>query len=336
MKIKTTSVIAIIIMCVSNTTAFCQIDSFNSYEELDSIAREYFQSNNLDSAIVVRKYARSKFQEHDMDATYILDYLFLITKQDSLSLDNWDYGLKKRYFFGLSLNWNKNRFKDNPEFKRLAKIDKQIGDSLSNLAHVEYEVVLPTNYSPHKEYPLLFVFHGNNRNLLQSKPIWTSDVVKDKFIAVYLQSYIYMSKSAYQWKLDDEKTNKEFKEIYEQIIKQYPVNKSKVIFSAMSMGGSIAIDYAFNQFVPVSGLVLNCPVIPTISDSSINTFVAENKKIAIITGENDWALKKQQDLINKVDSLDGNSKICVNEGLGHQFAKDFSTLLDNYLNWMLE
>ena len=145
MKIKTTSVITTFILCIFNTTAFCQIDSFSSYEELYSIAGEYFRSNNLDSAIVVMEYARIKFPEHDMDATYTLDYIFLITKQDSLSLDNWDYGLKKRYFFGLSLNWNKNRFKDNHEFNRLAKIDKQIGDSLSNLAHVEYEVVL-SNY----------------------------------------------------------------------------------------------------------------------------------------------------------------------------------------------
>ena len=336
MKIKMKLIITTLLLCVINITAYSQFDKFTTYEELDSIAREYFQSKNLDSAIVVREYARIKFPEHDKNATLILDFLYLRNNQDSKSLENWDYGLKKRYFFGLSLNWNKNRFKDNHEFNRLAKIDKQIGDSLSNLAHVEYEVVLPTNYSLHKEYPLLFVFHGNNRNLLQSKPIWTSDVVKDKFITVYLQSYIYMSLSAYQWKLDDEKTNKEFKEIYEQIIKQYHVNKSKVIFSAMSRGGSIAIDYAFNQFVPISGLVLNCPVIPKISDSSINAFVAKNEKIAIITGENDWALKKQKDLINKVDSLDGNSKITVNEGLGHQFAPGFSTKLDGYLEWILE
>ena len=95
MKIKTTSVITTFMLCFFNITAFCQIDSFSSYEELYSIAGEYFRSNNLDSAIVVMEYARIKFPEHDMDATYTLDYIFLITKQDSLSLDNWDYGLKK-------------------------------------------------------------------------------------------------------------------------------------------------------------------------------------------------------------------------------------------------
>lgn len=216
------------------------------------------------------------------------------------------------------------------------KLDKQIGDSLNNLAHVEFEIVLPTDYSKDKMHPVLFVFHGNNRNLQQAKSIWTSKVLHDKFITVYMQSCIHMSTSAYQWKLNDEKTNTEFKEIYERIIKEYPVNKSKVISSAMSMGGSIAIDYTFNQFVPVNGLVLNCPVIPNISDSTIHKFVDENKKIALITGENDWAFIKQKSLISKVDSLEGNSKITVNTGLGHQFAKDFSTQLDEYLNWIVE
>ncbi|MFC2089348.1 hypothetical protein ACFLT1_01125 [Bacteroidota bacterium] len=335
MNFKSKFVITSFMLYVINISAFCQIDKYSSYKELVSIAGKYFQSNNLDSAIVVLKYARSKFQEHDKDATYKLDYLFLITNQDSLSLDNWGYGLGKGYFFGLSLDYNKDRFIDNTEFNRLAKIDKQIGDSLSNIAHVEYEVVLPANYSPHKEYPLLFVFHGNNSNLKDSKSNWTSDLVKDKFIAVFLQSYIYMSNNHYQWRLNDEKTNEEFKEIYELIIDKYSVDKDKVFFLGMSAGGRLAIDYVFNNFLPTKGLVLNCPVIPDLSDSSINAFVDKNKKIAIITGEYDWALNKQKDLINKINSIGGNSNIIINSGLGHQFAKDFPTLLDGYLKWLL-
>lgn len=201
---------------------------------------------------------------------------------------------------------------------------------------MEYEVVLPTNYSINEKYPILFVFHGNNWNLKISKNVWASKIVKDKFITVYLQSYIYMSKYCYQWKLNDEKTNKEFKEIFEQIIKKYSVNKDKVVFTGMSAGGMLAIDYAFNQFVAVNGLVLNCPVVPNVSDSSISKFVDENKKIAIITGENDWGLNNQKDLINKVDKIGGNNKITINAGIGHEVAKDFSTLLDKYLIWILE
>ena len=128
----------------------------------------------------------------------------------------------------------------------------------------------------------------------------------------------------------------EFKEIYEQIVKKYPAAKDKVIFSAMSAGGFIAISYAFNQFVPVYGLVLNCPVIPDVADSSIKKFVDENKKIAIITGENDFLLNNQKDLINKVNKMGGNNSIMINTDLGHEYSENFSTLLDKYLNWILE
>jgi tetratricopeptide (TPR) repeat protein len=333
MKIK---VISTLFLLIVSTFLFGQFERYNSFEQLDSISKIYIQNNDLDSAIIAIEIALDKFPEYDEKATFILDFLFLKTNQDSKSLENWDHGLKKRYFFGLSLNWNSKRFKNNPEFDRLAKIDKQIGDSLSNLSHVEYEVVLPINYSKDEKYPLLFVFHGNNRNLQQAKYNWTSSIVKDKFIAVYMQSYIYMSQYTYQWKMNDKKTNNECKEIYKQIIKNHPVNTNKVIFLAMSAGGMIAIDYTFNQFVPVSGLVLNCPVVPDVSDNSIRKFVDENKKIGIITGEKDFALNNQKDLINKVDEIGGNNRITINTGIGHEFAKDFSTILDDYLNWIIE
>ena len=333
---KSELIITSFLLCVLNIASFGQFDKFTSYEELNSLgAKYYYKTNNLDSAILVYEYARIKFPEHDEDATARLNYLYLSSKQDSKVMENWGYGIKKRYFFGLE-DSDYNHFRNNPEFIRLAKIDKQIGDSLTNIAHVVYEVVLPTNYSIDKEYPILFVFHGNMWNLEISKKVWASKIVKEKFITVYLQSYIYMGNNSYQWKLNDEKTNKEFKEIYEQIIKKYPVNKSKVIFTAMSMGGSIAIDYVFNKFVPVYGLVLNCPVVPNISDSLISKFVDENKKISIITGENDWGLNNQKDLINKIDKIGGNNKITINGDLGHEVAKNFSTLLDQYLNWILE
>jgi len=335
MNMNSKLIITSFLLCVLNIAAFGQLDKFTSYEELDLLSKKYVQTNNLDSAILVIEYARSKFPEYDKVATYLLESLFLSTKQDSSVLKNLDYGLKKRYFFGLE-RYDYKDFINNPEFIRLARIDWQIEDSLNKLSHMKYEVVLPTNYSVNKKYPLLFVFHGNSRNIQKEKGIWTSNMTKDKFIVVFVQSYIYLTPHDYRWEDNDEKTNKEFKEIYDQIINKYPVAKNKVIFSAMSAGGSIAIAYAFNQFVPVNGLVLNCPVVPDVSDNLIKKFVDGNKKIGIITGENDSELNSQKGLINKVDKIGGNNRITINTGFGHEYANDFSTLLDKYLIWILE
>lgn len=323
------------LFCVLNLAVFGQFEKFISLKELDSLSAKYCQTKNLDSAIYVIKYARSKYPEYDKDATYLLDSLYLVTKQDSNVLKNIDYGLKKRYFFGLE-RWEYRDFINNPEFKRLARIDWQIEDSLNKLSHMKYEVVLPKNYSIDKNYPLLFVFHGNSRNILKEKGVWTSNVTRDRYIVIFVQSYIHLTNNDYRWGENDEKTDMEFKEIYEQVVKKYPAAKDKVIFSAMSAGGFIAISYAFNQFVPVYGLVLNCPVVPDVADSSIRKFVDENKKIALITGENDFLLNNQKDLINKVNKMGGNNSIMINTGLGHEYSENFSTLLDKYLNWILE
>jgi dienelactone hydrolase len=332
---KSKLIITSILLCTINISAFCQFDKFNTFEELNSIAITYYQKNNFDSLILIDEYARIRFPEHDEGLTYMLSYLYIKTKQDSKTLENWDYGLKKRYFFGIN-DWKYKQFENNPEFNRLLKIDKQIGDSLSNLAHVEYEVVLPTNYSKNEKYPILFVFHGNNWNLEISKNVWSSKIVKEKFITVYMQSYIYMRRNVYKWRLNDEKTDKEFNEIFEQIIKEYSVNEEKIVFTGMSAGGMIAIDYIFNEFVPCNGLVIVCPAVPSISDSSIEKFVNQNKKIGIITGENDFALEKQKALINKVTAFKGNNRFTIKPGIGHEVPKDLPTLLDEYLNWILE
>jgi hypothetical protein len=68
----------------------------------------------------------------------------------------------------------------------------------------------------------------------------------------------------------------------------------------------------------------------------ITGFVKTNKKLGIITGENDFALEGQKKLVNAVDSLAGQTKIIVTEGLGQSFAENFSQTLDEYLNWVIE
>ena len=56
--------------------------------------------------------------------------------------------------------------------------------------HVKYEIVLPTKYNNENTYPVLFVFHGNNRNIEKSKISWNAPIMNKEFITVFLQSYI--------------------------------------------------------------------------------------------------------------------------------------------------
>ncbi|MBI9033132.1 MAG: dienelactone hydrolase family protein [Bacteroidales bacterium] len=315
---------------------FGQFEKHQSFEHLDSISRVYLRANKLDSAILAVEFALDKYPAHDEKATFILGFLYVRAGYDSKALSNWDYGQKKGYFYGLDNRLYKNHFGENEGFKKIAKIDKRFGEKLDSSSHIEYEIVRPKDYSENRKYPLIFVFHGNGRNLQKAKQTWTSDVMANKCIVVYLQACIHTSPYDYRWNLRDDKTTLELIEIYEEMVKINSVDTNKIILAGMSAGGMVAIDYGFNRTLAYTDYLLNCPVVPDIAIDLIDNFVSTNKQIVIITGENDFALNGQKELIEKIKEKKGRAEIKIIEGLGHQFTEDFSFLLDEYLIKLIE
>jgi len=179
--VKSVIIIAFIII---QQTSFGQLEKYSSFEQLDSLWAGYMLNNQLDSATLVFEYAQKEYPERDKDITYTLGFLYALTKRDSLALVMWSYGQPKGYYFGLNRYRNNEQFKNNKKFIALAGRDKQIGDSLNNLSHVEYEIRLPENYSINKSYPIVFVFHGNGSKMEMSKVNWTSELMHEDFIAV--------------------------------------------------------------------------------------------------------------------------------------------------------
>ncbi len=314
-------------------SCFGQIDENLPYDELESSAINYLRAGNNDSAIILLEYALENFPEELGSSTRILAQVYTRTGNYSRATEIWEMGINKGYFYGLNNISYQEYYKDNADFERLAKIEKSRMDTM----HVKSEIILPSGFNPEKTYPVLFIFHGNNRNIEKSKMSWDAPIMNKEFITVFLQSYFPSSPIDFRWVPKDEKIKKEFEEIYKQILTDYPVDEAKIIFAGMSAGGYKALEFTMNNYFPTTGLVLNCPVIPRdITDEMTTDFVEKNKKIGIITGENDFALENQEILINTIDSLGGQSRIIVTEGLGHNFAENFTELLNEYLLWVIE
>jgi predicted esterase len=279
------------------------------------------------------EYALKKFPEELSSTTNILAQIYTRTGNYSKACEIWEIGISKGYSYNLNNTAYQQYYKDNEEFARLAKIEKDRMDTI----HLKHEIILPTGYDIQKTYPVLFVFHGNNRNIEKSKISWNAPIMNREFITVFLQSYIPSSPTDFKWIPKDGKIKKEFTEIYNQVLNDYPVDEARIIFAGMSAGGKKAMDFTLNNYFPVSGLVLNCPVPPQdITDDMITHFVESHKKIGIITGANDFALENQKNFVSRVDSLGGQTRITVTEGLGHSFAENFTQLLDDYLRWVIE
>jgi len=328
--------LVIIVLIVFQQISFGQFEKYTTFYQIDSLWIGYMNNNKQDSAILVFEYAKDKFPEKDKEITYVLGYLYALTQKDSLALSMWSYGQPKGYYFALDRYIYNEKLKSSEKYIALAERDKQIGDSLNNLSHIEYDIALPENYSKDKFYPLLFVFHGGGSSKKMSKDLWKLETMNKNCITVYVQSYIIGFRSNYDWVLNDEKTNKEFKDLYKGVVNENSVDKEKIYFLGFSAGGKIAIEYAFKDFVPVSGLVLNSPDVPNITDDLVAEFVKTNKRIVIITGEKDWAINVQKELTERVNKMGGKSKIIVQGGIGHTYSADFSNILDENLIWINE
>jgi len=211
--------------------------------------------------------------------------------------------------------------------------------SWNEASHLEHEVILPADYDEIRDYPIVFIFHGNSSSNSWAKESWKSPVMKEKYISIFVQSYAFSNKNKaeYKWEFNDEKTLKEFKDIYDSVMASHSVDTTKIIFAGMSAGGYMVIDLAFNEITPMSGLVLNCPVVPdNINESAIVQFVDMKKKIGIITGEHDFALNDQKSLISSINKQGGLNKFTINKDKGHEYTEEFSNLLDEYLRWIIE
>jgi len=326
-------VITTICFCALFYTGFAQIDQSLSYEEFQTRAVDLLRKSNIDSAIIIMEYAVTNFPEEEQWSTNFLAQLNIRSGNNAKAVEIWKAGMEKGYNYHLTNPLYDRYFKDDSDFQKLVNIEKEKIDR----SHIKHEVFLPSSYSESNNYPLIFIFHGNNRNIESAKTSWTSQTMTDKYITVFLQSYIYSNDINYAWTSGDAKTEMEFKDIYGKILTGYSVDTTKIILAGMSAGGRLSLEFAFNEFVPVSGLVLNCPVVPeNIGDELIDQFVAKKHKIAIITGDKDFALEGQKGLVSKINEKGGQARITVSKDAGHEFVEGFSDLLSDYLKWIIE
>lgn len=327
--------ISLIILVFTVCTSFGQFDKYSSFQEMAPLAVKYFQENNLDSAILVSEYAYKKFPEEGEDVIAFLGGLYTRSGQYEKATAIWKAGHEKGYCFGLNNPAYDEYYEENSDFKELAAIEF----SWNEKSHLEHEVVLPTNYDRNRTYPVVFILHGNSSNIKWAKESWKSTVMSNEYISIFVQSYAFSNKNKaeYKWEFDDEKTLKELTNIYDNIMESFPVDKNNIVFSGMSAGGYLVLQLAFEELIPMTGLIVNCPVVPNnIEDKAIVQFVEKNKRIGIITGENDFAINDQKNLIGNINKHGGQKKITINKNMGHEYAEDFPNLLDEYLKWIIE
>jgi predicted esterase len=120
-------------------------------------------------------------------------------------------------------------------------------------------------------------------------------------------------------------------------VAKYAVDTSRVILGGPSAGGYRSLILGLEHIIPASGLLLSFPVYPRDSDSTFFIQSAERGlKVALLCGENDWAIQQQKKLGYLLDKYDLQNRFVVLPEEGHGFPEYWQYYLDTSLEYLLE
>ena len=108
-----------------------------------------------------------------------------------------------------------------------------------------------------------------------------------------------------------------------------PVDTGKVLVGGMSAGGMMSLDVVFHNVIPVTGFVVNCPVVPADFEADMADRIRKRGVGGIvIAGEKDWGLSRQKEMIDAFAKAGVRHRLTVIPGMGHTIPDDFPARLD--------
>ena len=317
-------------------TSHAQEMEYQSFDEVQTQINKLETAKDYAGAIEFIDSVKNNFPENEFEVILEKAYCNLKLKNYDKSMDLWEEGHSKGYFFLLrTRNPNYADIRESERFKNICDKDDELRKEVIGKSKTIYEVKLPKDYSEDKSYPMFFILHGGGRDLNSPKEFWISKTLNDNFIVVYLQSYLYYTSRSYGWANHDLRAEEDIKNIFDEIISQYKVDTKNVWMGGISAGGSAAFDIGLiNPVIPLKGIIAICPAIEgkDFTTGQVAELKEKNIDLNIITGENDWGLERQKQVMQMLDDAGVNYTVTIIPGMGHEYPPDFPTRLENILS----
>ena len=299
----------------------------NDFTDFENQVNELEKHQQYDEALRLTKSVIDHFPDREFDILKEIIYINEKTEQYEKNLQIWEKGHAKGYFFLLSTRLKRYEpyIKFQP-FDDLVKQDDSLRIASFEKSKTIWEVILPDNYSPENQYPLLLILHGGGSNLELAKRRWLIiPEFKKNHIITFIQSYRHMDFNTFGWTSNDERAHRDIKSCFNEIASTFSVDTTRIILSGISAGGTMCFDVCFKRILPVWGIIAFCPGMPwTATLESVHNL---NTKFFVIGGEQDYYLPKQKELVELFKQSGANYIHTIIPGMGHEFP-------DNYQHYM--
>ena len=230
-----------------------------------------------------------------------------------------------------------------PYLKELEKLDgyeafiaknTALKDTANQHKTFEFMVQLPADYTKNKDYPLMLIMHGGIGSIPNLQFNYHSEKLQEDFIVGYTQGDTFFG--SYSRAYSRENWNAQIKNVYQLIISRYTVDTTQVILAGPSAGAYRSLLLGLNNSIPAKGLLLSFAVYPRESDSTLFIQAAEKGlKVALLCGENDWAIQQQKKLGYYLDKYEIENRFVVFPEEGHGFPDNWSYYLDTSVDFIL-
>lgn len=234
--------------------------------------------------------------------------------------------------------WNPNTLRDNPDLQALKSREefKLIVKKCENMLNhhqlnCSSKLFVYGNEGPNTG---IFSLHWRGSNVNDFAPYWYDDELLQEYMLGFPQSSQIHGMNSYCWDKHDIAINdisttfQDFKEKY---------NTEQIIIAGASQGGNLAIELSLNDnLLATKGFIAVIPAIRDVESIENLLQTKPNVKGCIITGDKDPFYKKTIELMSVFEKYDIKCRLIVKEGLGHIFPDDFTKLLSEAVQYIVE
>lgn len=308
---------------------------YKTYQELDDYITDLWQQDKHNEIIELFKEYIDVFPENDYDVTWETSLAYAYTGDLENAYNTLAKGMSKGYFYPIFPNdslFNKPSYEE--RFKSLLTKIEELKLKKQGFAQLEYILESPKSYS--KDTPLLISLHGWGEDMNFFKQRWNSQIIKDNFHHLFIQSSQVCTYKGYCWD-NFEKTLEDINTVLDIIRKSIGFLPEKMFAGGFSQGGQVSIDLCLKTNLPIKGVVTLCPGLgDEHADCEVNLLSSRLKHVTIITGEKDEVLEKQKIFVEKLEKADVDHKFIIIDNLGHWFPNNLEELLDVQFNMLLK
>ncbi len=221
------------------------------------------------------------------------------------------------------------------EYESFRIKNEELKEAANKIGLTEFMIQLPENYDQNLNYPLMLIMHGGIGDIPSLQYNYLSEKLQKEFIVAYTHGSLFYGSGSRAY--DPETWQNNIKNIYRQITSNYAVDTTKVILAGPSAGGYRSLELGLNNEIPAKGLLLSFAVNPRVWDSTLFIKSAERGlKVALLCGENDWAIQVQKKLAYWFDQYGIENRFVVFPEEGHNFPKNWRYYLDTSLEFLLK